>query len=76
MAKLPFEKIKREILVKKQADTNPEYGENPEKRKVEELINYGVVNLDKPSGPTSHECSAFVQKILNINKSGHSGTLE
>lgn len=74
--KLPFEKIKREILVKKEADTNPDYGRNPEEIPVEELINYGVVNIDKPAGPTSHEVSAFVQKILHIKKSGQSGTLD
>jgi len=48
MPKLPFEKIKREILIKKQAKTNPEYGCEPDKRPVEELINYGVINIDKP----------------------------
>lgn len=74
--KLPFEKIKRKILVKKEAETDPKYGLNPEKRSVEQLIQYGVVNINKPSGPTSHQVSDYVQKILNINKAGHSGTLE
>jgi len=73
---LPFEKIKREILVKKEAKTNPELGCNPEDRKTEEIINYGVVNINKPQGPTSHQVSDYVQKILNIGKSGHSGTLD
>jgi H/ACA ribonucleoprotein complex subunit 4 len=76
MDKLPFEKIKRSILVKKQAGTNPDYGIAPEKRPVDMLINYGVVNIDKLKGPTSHEVSAYVQQILNIKKSGHSGTLD
>lgn len=44
--------------------------------RVEELINYGIVNIDKPPGPTSHQVSDFVQKILKIKKSGHSGTLD
>ena len=44
--------------------------------KVEELINYGIVNIDKPSGPTSHQVADFVQKILGIKKAGHSGTLD
>ncbi|MBW2993278.1 RNA-guided pseudouridylation complex pseudouridine synthase subunit Cbf5, partial [Candidatus Woesearchaeota archaeon] len=43
MDKLPFEKIKAIILVKKKAETNPDYGKPPEKRTAEELINYGVV---------------------------------
>ena len=73
---LPFEKVKREIFVKKESETNWAYGQDPNKRKVEELINYGVINLNKPSGPTSHQVSDYVQKILNINKAGHSGTLD
>jgi len=76
MEKLPFEKIKRKILVKKKAETSPDYGVNPEKRPVKILLNYGVVNLDKPKGPTSHEISAFARKILHVNKAGHSGTLD
>lgn len=73
---LPFERIKRKILVKKEAKTNPELGCRPEDRKTEEIINYGVVNINKPQGPTSHQVSDYVQKILGITKSGHSGTLE
>ncbi len=73
---LPFEKAKREILVKKEAKTDEKLGRNPEERKTEEIINYGVVNINKPQGPTSHQVSDYVQKILNIKKSGHSGTLD
>ena len=73
---LPFERIKRDILVKKNAKTSSKFGENPFERPVEKLIEYGIVNIDKPKGPTSHQMSAYVQKILNINKSGHSGTLD
>ncbi len=73
--KLPFEKIKREILVKKESETSPEYGKKPSERSVEELIKYGVVNINKPSGPTSHQISDYVKKILHVKKAGHSGTL-
>ena len=73
---LPFEKIKRKILVKKEAKTNEKLGCKPEERTTEEIINYGVVNVNKCQGPTSHQVSDYVQKILNINKSGHSGTLD
>jgi H/ACA ribonucleoprotein complex subunit 4 len=53
-----------------------EYGKSPEERTPEELIQYGIVNIDKPKGPSSHQVSDYVQKILNIKKSGHSGTLD
>lgn len=73
---LPFEKIRRETFVKKESETNWGYGQNPDKRNVEELINYGIINLNKLSGPTSHQVSDYVQRILNIDKAGHSGTLD
>jgi len=76
MNKLPFEEIERELLVKKESETDWNYGQNSNKRSVEELINYGILNLNKLSGPTSHMVSDYVQRILNIKKSGHSGTLD
>ena len=73
---LPFEKVKREILIKKETETNSIYGQDTNKRDIKELINYGIINLNKSAGPTSHQVSDYVQKILNIKKSGHSGTLD
>ena len=73
---LPFEKPETKILIRKEAQTDEKYGCNQEDRKTEDIINYGIVNIDKPKGPTSHQVSDFVQKILHINKSGHSGTLD
>ncbi|MBN2423042.1 RNA-guided pseudouridylation complex pseudouridine synthase subunit Cbf5 [Candidatus Woesearchaeota archaeon] len=73
---LPFEKIKREILIKKQARSTDKFGKLPEERTVEELLDFGIINVDKPDGPTSHQVSAYVKKILEINKCGHSGTLD
>ena len=76
MTLLPFEKEKREILVKREAETNPSFGCFPDKRPVTELLDFGVINLNKPKGPTSHLCSDFVQKTLHIDKAGHGGTLD
>lgn len=76
MDKLPFEKIEREIIVRKEAETDPNYGCAPEERPTEQIISYGIVNIDKPKGPTSHQVSAYVQEILGIEKTGHSGTLD
>ena len=73
---LPFERIERKVLIRKEAETDEKYGCIPEERKTEEIINYGIVNIDKPKGPTSHQVSDYVQKILHIEKSGHSGTLD
>jgi H/ACA ribonucleoprotein complex subunit 4 len=36
----------------------------------------GIINLDKPRGPTSHEIVAWVKRILNLKRGGHGGTLD
>jgi H/ACA ribonucleoprotein complex subunit 4 len=74
--KLPFEKIKRQIFIKTKEQTSPKFGCIPENRNIKDYIEYGIVNIDKPSGPTSHQISAYTKKILHLNKSGHSGTLD
>lgn len=73
---LPFEREKRETITVRTAKTSDKFGKYPSERTVEELMKNGIVNIDKPKGPTSHQVSAYVQKILEINKSGHSGTLD
>jgi len=67
---------KRKVLVKKESSTSPKYGTKPEQRSIKELLEYGIVNIDKPSGPSSHQVSSYVKHILHIDKSGHSGTLD
>ncbi len=56
--------------------TDEKHGYYPDKRPVKELLDYGLIALDKPPGPTSHEVVAWVKRILNIQKAGHSGTLD
>src|SRR3989339_389291 len=64
------------VFTKHPAETNPAFGKSPDKRSVEELIDFGLIVLDKPAGPTSHQASDFVQRILNITKAGHGGSLD
>lgn len=71
----PWE-IKRELLVKAEGETNPRYGCKPEERPAKDYIRSGVINLDKPAGPTSHEVAAWTKRILKIQNVGHGGTLE
>ena len=56
--------------------TNDEYGTYYDKRTIEQLFNYGLIILNKPPGPTSHEVVAWCKRILKIPKIGHSGTLD
>ena len=36
----------------------------------------GILNLDKPRGPTSHDVVARVRKLTGIRRVGHAGTLD
>ena len=56
--------------------SNSDYGLSPEKRSIPDLLNLGIINLDKPANPTSHEVTAWVKHILSIKKAGHGGTLD
>lgn len=71
---LPFEKIERKVITRYDVSTSEKYGTRS--ITTDELIEFGVINLDKPKGPTSHQVSSYVQNILGIDKSGHSGTLD
>jgi len=51
-------------------------GSTPLKRPLKEYMKYGVINLDKPSNPSSHEVVSWVKKILKLERTGHSGTLD
>lgn len=72
---LPAERP-RKRLVRIQADTDPKYGKRPQDRTVPELLAAGVVPLDKPAGPTSHQVAAWLRNALGIEDVGHGGTLD
>jgi H/ACA ribonucleoprotein complex subunit 4 len=56
--------------------TDEAYGTYYDKRNIEQLLNYGLIILDKPPGPTSHETVAWTKRLLKLPKIGHSGTLD
>ena len=56
--------------------TDSAYGTYYDKRSIEQLLDYGLIILDKPPGPTSHETVAWTKRLLKIPKIGHSGTLD
>lgn len=56
--------------------TDDAYGTYYDKRTIEQLLNYGIIILDKPPGPTSHETVAWTKRLLKLPKIGHSGTLD
>jgi tRNA pseudouridine55 synthase len=58
----------------------------PGERSVAELLSFGVVNLDKPAGPPSHQVAAWIRRMANdalaalnaprIDDVAHAGTLD
>ncbi len=51
-------------------------GHTPLKRPLKDYISYGCINLDKPANPSSHEVVAWIRRMLRVEKTGHSGTLD
>ena len=43
---------------------------------TQELLEFGIINIDKSSGPTSFNVSDFVRKTLSLRKTSHFGTLD
>ncbi|CDI75815.1 H/ACA ribonucleoprotein complex subunit 4, related [Eimeria praecox] len=52
------------------------FGSSPLARPLQQHLNYGSLLLDKPANPSSHEVVAWLKKILRVEKTGHSGTLD
>ena len=72
---LPAERP-RKRLVRIEAETDPKYGKLPKDRSAGELLQSGVVPLDKPAGPTSHQVAAWLRDALKVDEVGHGGTLD
>ncbi|KAG8751361.1 centromere/microtubule-binding protein cbf5, partial [Serendipita sp. 396] len=64
------------LLVRTSHFTPIPVGSTPLKRDIQTYVRSGVINLDKPSNPSSHEVVAWMRRILKVNKTGHSGTLD
>lgn len=43
---------------------------------IKELISFGVINIDKPIGPTSFSVTEFIRRSLGVSKASHMGTLD
>lgn len=77
--RLPLEGFKQEFFSIREEETDLKYGRFPEKRSIEERIDYGFILLDKPAGIRSKTAAYIAKKImadLGAKKIGYSGTLE
>jgi tRNA pseudouridine55 synthase len=48
----------------------------PEERAPETLLEFGVINLDKPPGPSAHQVAAWVRDMAGVERAAHAGTLD
>ena len=60
----------------------------PAERSAAELLSFGVVNLDKPAGPSAHQVAGWVRDLANdaaadlepdgptVDRAAHAGTLD
>jgi H/ACA ribonucleoprotein complex subunit 4 len=71
-----LENEKEELIILSSETTDFKWGKIPQQRTIKELLDYGIINIDKPARPTSHEVVSYIKKILDIPKAGHSGTLD
>jgi predicted rRNA pseudouridine synthase len=48
----------------------------PDERTVSDLLSFGVVNIDKPPGPSSHQVTAWLRDRFGVSRAAHAGTLD
>jgi len=48
----------------------------PDERTPAELLDFGVVNLDKPPGPSAHQVAGWVRDVAGVEQAAHAGTLD
>ncbi|ODR81116.1 tRNA pseudouridine(55) synthase TruB [Haladaptatus sp. W1] len=48
----------------------------PSERSSAELLEFGVINLDKPPGPSAHQVAAWVRDLCEVEQAAHAGTLD
>lgn len=47
-----------------------------EEKPINELLEFSIINIDKPAGPTSFDTDIIIKELLNARKTSHFGTLD
>ncbi len=77
LGRLPADRPDDTIVLVSDTTTNPDFGfSDLDSLPIQYLLRNGVICLDKPAGPTSHEVATWVRKILKSDRVGHGGTLD
>jgi H/ACA ribonucleoprotein complex subunit 4 len=64
------------LLVRTGHYTPLPFGCSPLSREIQAHLLYGIINLDKPVNPSSHEVVSWIKRLMKCEKTGHSGTLD
>ena len=64
------------IILQESTSTDSKSGGDPYERDITELFQSGVILVNKPRGPTSHQLASWARNLLGIKKLGHGGTLD
>jgi tRNA pseudouridine55 synthase len=48
----------------------------PDERRAEELLAFGIANLDKPPGPSAHQVAGWLRDLTSQARAAHAGTLD
>ncbi|WP_251331276.1 RNA-guided pseudouridylation complex pseudouridine synthase subunit Cbf5 [Haloplanus pelagicus] len=48
----------------------------PGDRTLDGRLSFGVVNLDKPPGPSAHQVAGWVRDMAGVDRAAHAGTLD
>ena len=48
----------------------------PDERSPAERLAFGVINLDKPPGPSAHQVTGWVRDLAETERAAHAGTLD
>lgn len=64
------------MLIKDPDAIQDRWGRPPSQRSMGELLEGGVIALDKPRGPTSHQATAWARDAMGMKRLGHGGTLD
>ena len=64
------------IVLDESPAENSRHGKFPSERSLEGLMEAGVILVDKPPGPSSHQLASWARDILGLKRLGHGGTLD
>ena len=55
-----------ELHVRNGHYTPQNFGCDPLARPIKDYLNYGILNLDKPVNPSSHEVVSWIKRIMKL----------